>query len=167
MAKNPPIASGHWTEPKSGLDFGGWVLSALPQRDPIAVIMLRKLFAYAPPTKTLPVMLLFLIPGSSAIADDPASPPATAQSAEQSLAGQAGGLRVFMDPVTGEFRAPQPAEKISQGPSVGSKRKPSAKRLVERSHPNKAIRGVVEVPRDLYPLLTEKSVRGDVEVGCD
>ena len=129
--------------------------------------MLRKLFAYAPPAITLPVMLLFLIPGSSAIAADPASPPATAQSAEQSLAGQAGGLRVLMDPVTGEFRAPQPAENSSEVPSVGSKRMPSATRLVERSHPDKAIRGVVEVPFDLYPQLTEKSVRGEIEVGCD
>jgi len=149
------LARGHLTAPPT------------PQRSPVDMIMLRKLFAYAPPAKTLPVMLLFLIPGSSAIAADPGIPPATAQATEESLAGHAGGLRVFTDPVSGEFRAPQPAEKTSQGPSVGSKRKPSATRLVERSHPNKAIRGVVEVPRDLYPLLTEKSVRGDVEVGCD
>ncbi len=129
--------------------------------------MLREFFAYAPPAKMLPVMLLFFLPGSSAIAADPAIAPATAQATEKSLAGQAGGLRVFRDPVSGEFRAPQPTEKSTQVPSIGSKRKASAVQLVERSHPDKAILGVVEIPRDLYPQLTSKSVRGEVEVGCD
>ena len=129
--------------------------------------MLRKRFAYAQPAKMLPMMLLFLIPGSSGIAADPAIPPATAQATEKSLAGHAGELRVFRDPVSGEFRAPQPAEKSTQVPSSGSKQKSSAVQLVERSHPDKAILGVVEIPRDLYPQLTAKSLRGEVEVGCD
>jgi len=76
-------------------------------------------------------------------------------------------LRVYIDPETGEFTAPEPTRNQPQSSGAGIQRQPSVGRVVERPHPHPDILGVVEVPIDLFPEMTEKSLGARSVVGCD
>ena len=128
--------------------------------------MLERFFSPLP-NFNAPFLLVLLLTASAALADTDGNIPQIAEAEGQLSAGASAGLRVYVDPLTGEFTAPQAGEKKPQGSRSGTRRPTSAARLVERSHPDKRIRGVVEVPFELYPQLTEKSVRGEPEIGCD